>query len=721
MEIETRSPLLSRRDFIKVTAGTSLGLLISIYLEGCAPTPPPGTTAPTTNAPSTDAPPVTHVPTLEADIPEARSPFEANAYIQIDPDGQVTITVHRPEMGQGVRTALAMAAADELEADWSTIRTIQAPADTKYGNQVAGGSDGMARGFDIYRRAGAAGRAALIAAAARVWGVEPETCIARSNEVIHEPTGSRLTYAQLVGAVTQRDVPSNTPLKDPADFRIIGTRVARVEGPEIVIGATEYGLDVMLPGMLFAVVARCPVFGGTVASFNDSAARAVPGVIDIVPLEYGVAVVAEHTWAAMQGRDALAITWDEGENITLSSAEIHDSLLAAVASDPASVEGIGGVAQSLGATYDVPFLAHMPMEPMNCTADVRGSSAEVWAPTQDPQGAAYAVAQATGISLNNVTLHVPQIGGGFGRRLEVDYAPEAARISQAVGAPVKVMWTREDDVQHDYYRPMSAHSLSGGLDAAGNVIAWRHTVASYYVHGDESIRAGARPLYTIPDREANILRRNFGVPTGAWRSVFNSQNAFAVECFLDELAELGGRDPYELRRDLLGERAGAVLDRAAQEAGWGAPLPAGKGRGIAYWSTWGTSHVAEVAEVTVNADGTFHVDRVVCVVDCGRPVNLDGVEAQAEGGIIFALAAMMQEITVEDGRVQQSNFHDFPHTRIGEAPQIDVIVLPSERDPSGMGEMTGPPLTAAVVNAIYAAAGKRIRHMPIRPEELRAS
>jgi isoquinoline 1-oxidoreductase beta subunit len=685
-------PTLSRREFLKVSVAAGAGLTIGIYLSGCqgSPTPPPtptATLAPTTLPESTATPEPTTTP-------EAAGPLEPNIYLTIDNRGIVTIRAFRSEMGQGIRTAIAMVVAEELDVDWSDVRVEQSPTDSAYGNQVTGGSASVSDHYSILRQAGGVARQMLVAAAASRWEVEVASCRTEGGEVIHPDGEQRLSYGELVDAAAQLPIPTRreVQLKEPQDFRIIGTPLPLYDAPQMVDGSAIYGSDVSVPDMLVAAVARCPEFGGQVSSFDATSARAVAGVRDVIQIDSGIAVVADHTWAAIQGRAALEITWQEGKLADWNSASIRQQLTEK-APQPGEAAADGGAA--LDAAYDIPYLAHATMEPMTCVADVRADRCEVWAPTQNPQEAKRRARSLTRLPQEAVTVHVPLIGGGFGRRLEVDYVEEAVQISQAVGVPIKLVWTREDDLQHDFYHPLSYNYVRAELDASG--------------------RPSALPRVRSQATQA-------GIPTGAWRSVENFTEAFARESFLDEIAAQSGLDPYELRRELLPERARAVVELAATQAGWGSPLSEGWGRGIAYYATFGVTHVAQVAEVSVTPDGVVRVHRVVCAVDCGAVVNPDTVEAQMEGGIVFGLtAALKAGITIEKGRAQQSNFHDYSLLRMDEMPVVEVHIVPSDERPTGIGEMGVPPIAPAVANAIFAATGKRVRRLPIRAEDLRGT
>lgn len=703
---------VSRRDFLKVTGVAGTGLVLGFNL----PFGRSGIAADTTGA-----------------------AFKPNVWLQVDPDGMVTFWVHRSPLGQGVRTALPMILADELEADWSKIRLQQADADQKYGGQTTGGSASIRTSWGPLRQAGATGRAMMVAAAAATWGVEPASCRAHNGEVIHEATGRTLGYGELAQKASTLPVPEAPPLKDPKDFRFIGTSMPRLDNPAKVGGKVVFGLDVKRPGMLYACVARCPVFGGKVKSFDAAAARAVDGVRDVVEVESGVAVVAESTWSAMRGRDALKCEFEPGAGADLTSAGIsrlfdeHQGDAGVTTRDDGDCEAaLAGADRTVEAVYEVPYLSHAPLEPMNCTAHVREDRCEIWAPTQAPQWALGAVAQAAGIPPQNITLHVTFSGGAFGRRLMPDFVVEAVHVSRAVDAPVKVVWTREDDMHHDWYRPASRHIMSAGLDSEGRPLAWRHRVVSPSIAGtvlsadakraaDEATSGAAELPYSIPNVHVDYCQADTTVPVGWFRSVFNTQTAFANECFFDELAAAASADPYEFRMGMLNghPRHKGVLQLAAQKAGWGKPLSEGRHRGLALHFSF-QSYVAEVAEVSVADDGAVRVHRVVAAVDCGRVVNPDEVAAQVEGGIVMGLtAALKGAITIENGRVVQSNYHHYPLLLMREMPEIEVYIVPSREDPTGIGEPGLPPTAPAVANAIFAAKGVRVRRLPIRAQDLR--
>jgi isoquinoline 1-oxidoreductase beta subunit len=658
--------------------------------------------------------------------------LEPSAWLRIDPRGQVTIYLAKAEMGQGVFTSMPMLVAEELEADWKTIQVVQAVADPRYGRMGTGGSSSVRGSFLPLRQAGAAARELLVEAAARRWKVDRSTCRAQQGQVIHGPTGRTLGYGALALAAAALPVPADPPLKDPKDFRLIGRPVARLEGPAKVSGRAVFGIDVRVPGLRHAVVARPPVMGGKVAGFDRARALAVPGVRQVLEVPSGVAVVADTTWAAIQGREALGVRFDAGPNGQLDQAAIAAALATApVVSPPVRAEGdlgaaLAAAAQRLTATYELPLLAHATMEPMNCTAHVKGKALEVWAPTQAPAFALPALEQAMGFPANRVTLHTTFLGGGFGRRALPDFVVEAAQVSKAAGGPVQVTWTREDDLRHDFYRPPGRNELAAGLDARGRLVAWHHRVRSPSILQQRfgSSDRGGHPdvvegAADVPYQAGAVLvdcaLPVLGLPIGWWRSVYSSQNAFPEECFLDEVAAAAGRDPLQFRLDHLptGHRLRGALALAAERAGWGKPLPAGRARGVACHASFG-SHVAEVVEASVEG-GRVRVHRVTCAIDCGQVINPNTVEAQVEGAVVYGLSAALRgEITVKDGAVVESNFDGYEPLRMDEMPAVEVHVVPSTEPPGGLGEPGLPPLAPALANALFALTGRRLRRLPLR-------
>jgi isoquinoline 1-oxidoreductase beta subunit len=672
------------------------------------------------------------------------------AFLQIAPDGTITFWVSKCEMGQGVRSALPMIVAEELDVAPETIRVEQASADPKYGDQATGGSSSISSLWQPLRKAGAQARTMLIGAAARTWGVPASECATAEGFVRHEPSGRRLSYGALVPVASALEVPAEPALKDPKSFRFLGRPSRRLDTAPKVDGSARYGIDTRLPGMVFACLARCPVFGRPLTGYDADQARAVPGVIDVVPLEQGelvigdfwrfelpgaVAVVAENSWAAMRGCKALDCRWEPAGG--LDSAQLsrifrdRSTQAGRLGRNDGDAEtALAQAATVVEADYDVPFLAHATMEPMNCTADARAGRCDVYAPTQDP-GTVSQLAQAlTGLDASAVEVHTTIMGGGFGRRFEMDWVIDSIRVSKAISRPVQVVWTREHDMQHDNYRPASYHVLRGGLDRAGKLVAWTHrvvapSVIAWHAPGvlppgsaaaaGEALDGAADLAYAIPNLRVDYCPVQTPVPVGWWRSVYASQTCFANETFLDEIARAGGRDPLDLRRELLADspRHLAVLNRAAELAGWGTPLPAGRGRGIAIHKFFSDAIVAEVAEVTVGEKG-LRVDRVVCAIDCGLALNPDIITAQMEGGIVYALSAALKgAITLEAGRVKQSNFHDYPVLRHSEMPRVEVSILESSEPPHGVGEPAVPPLAPAVANAVAMATGKPVRRLPL--------
>jgi len=663
--------------------------------------------------------------------------FAPNQWLSIDRDGQVTIVNSVPEMGQGTSTSMPMIVADELDVDLSKVKVLQVT-----GNQSYGGSRGIRDHLAAWRKAGAAGRQMLKQAAADEWGVPVDEVDTEPGAVVHKKSGRKLLYGQLVDKAQTLPVPQDPRLKTPAEWRYIGKEYARLDVPAKTDGKAIYGYDVKVPGMLIASIERPPlVAGAKVKSFDAGAARQVKGVKDVVQVSSGVAVVATSTWAALKGRRALKVVWDEGPLAALTSTQISQEY-AQLAGQPGMVaKKVGDAGQALGndtgksldAVYEVPFLEHACMEPMNATAQVTRDGVTIWAPTQNPGGSQATAAKLVGVPPEKVVVNTTMLGGGFGRRGEVDFIIDAVETAKAVGgAPVKVVWTREDDIRHGFYRPATYNHFRARLDAQGQPVAWWHRIVGPGIliqKGrakagtiDPAAVSGAADMpYDVPNIEVEWKEKDFGVPVGFWRSVGSSQNAFITESFVDELAHAAGKDPYEYRRALLGKnkRHKTVLETAAQKANWGAPLPAGQARGIAVAFSYG-SYSAHVAEVSLTPDRKVRVHRLVCAIDCGIAVNPDQIRAQMEGGAVYALtAALYGQITVDKGRVVQGNFNDYPMLRIGEAPVVETHIVDSSEAPGGLGEPGVPTVAPAVCNALFLLTSKRIRSLPIRAEDLK--
>jgi isoquinoline 1-oxidoreductase subunit beta len=707
---------LTRRSFLKVGAAAGGGLLISGYVPGIIP----------------DA--------------AAAGIFEPNIWVKIAADGTVTMTLTQLEMGQGVMTSMPMLVAEELDVDWNTIRLEWAPADPKYGNpdfggqQLTAGSNSVRGMWKVLRQSGATARALLMTAAAQTWSVAEDTVSTEKGEVVHRGTGRRLKYGALVDKAAALPVPKAVALKDPKDFKVLGQSLPRLDIPLKVNGAAEFGLDVKRPGMLVARVVRCPVFGGKVASFTADKAKAIPGVRHVVQISTGIAVAADNYWAASKGAQALEVKWDEGALAKLNSADITKKY-AELAQQPGKVArndgdtaaALKGAAKSFERVYEAPFLAHATMEPMNCTADVRADRCDVWVPTQGQTASQQAAIAASGLPAGAVHIHTTFLGGGFGRRGEADFVTDAVETSKAVGKPVKVVWTREDDMQHDFYRPVTYVRMWGAVDGSGKPIAFMQRLVQQSLmkrigglppNGVDFISLdGAASLpYDIPNIRVEYTETDPGIPFGFWRSVGASVNGFVVEAFVDELAAAAGEDPFEFRRTRLSKhpRHKAVLELVAEKSGWGKPLPAGRARGIALMEAFG-SIVGQVAEVSV-ANGNVRVHKVWCAVDCGWVIHPDTIKAQMEGGTVYGLtAALKGEITIQNGRVVQRHFNDYQMLRHNDTPEVETHIVASAEAPGGIGEPSTAVAAGALVNAVAAATGKRIYRLPIRAEQLRGT
>jgi isoquinoline 1-oxidoreductase beta subunit len=717
---------LSRRDFLRAGAGLTLGLAAPGVFAQAGPGRAGGKAV-------------------------AAGVFAPNAFVRIGTDNRVTVIVKHLEMGQGTYTGLPTLVAEELDADWGQIRVEGAPAEAgRYNNlfwgpmQGTGGSTAIANSWEQLRKAGATARAMLVSAAAQRWGVQPDSLTVSRGTVLHKVSGQKASFGRLAADAAKLPVPAEVTLKDAKNFVYIGKRVPRTDSRAKSTGTAKFTQDVKLPGLLTAVVAHPPRFGAKVKSFDAAKAKSVKGVTDVVAIPQGVAVLARDFWTAKRGRDALAVEWDETGAFKLGTPEIMAEYrkLAATPGLPARKDGdvngaLAGAAKTLEAAYEFPYLAHAAMEPMNCVVKLGAKACEVWNGEQFQTIDQAAVAEVVGLKPEQVSLHMLYAGGSFGRRANPhsDYLVEAAAIAKAINgrAPVKLVWTREDDMRAGYYRPLNYHVLKAGLDGQGNIVAWHHRIVGQSILAGTALEAmmvkdgidatsveGASTLpYAIANLGVELHSPIMGVPVQWWRSVGSTHTAFSTETFLDELAAAGGKDPYQLRRALLAKhpRHQGVLELAAQNAGWGKPLAQAKGarrgRGIAVHESFST-FVAQVAEVTVR-DGQLKVDRVVCAVDCGVAVNPAVIRAQMESGIVYGLtAALHGAITLKDGVVEQSNFHDYAPLRMNEMPRVEVHIVPSDEKPSGVGEPATPVIAPAVANAVFAATGKRVRSLPIK-------
>ncbi|BAN34859.1 Isoquinoline 1-oxidoreductase beta subunit [Sulfuricella denitrificans skB26] len=724
----------TRRKFLKTSATLGAGLTIAFYLPVGAARMMAGQ--------------------------GAGKPFAPNAFIRIAPDDTVTVIVKHLEMGQGVNTGLPTLVAEELDVPWEKIRVESAPADAKlYNNllwgpmQGTGGSTAMANSFDQMRRAGATARAMLIAAAADNWKVDASTLATQNGMVLHRASGRKASYGKLADKAATMPQPAEVTLKSAQDFKYIGKQFKRTDSKAKSDGSALFASDLRLPGQLTALIARPPLFGAKVKRIQADKAKAVPGVRAVVEVPRGVAVIATDFWSAKKGRDALQVEWDETGAERVSSAAQREHYLELLKQPGMVARNEGDAAKALGestkkleATFEFPYLAHAPMEPINCVVKLKENGCEIWAGSQMQTGDQATAAKILGIQPEQVQIHTMLAGGSFGRRANPtsDYIAEAVSVAKAVShlnAPIRLMWTREDDIHGGYYRPMFVHAVSGGLDEQGNLVTWSQRLVGQSIVAGTAFEGGmvkdgidmtsvegvSNLAYKIPNLHVELHSPKLGVPVLWWRSVGHTHTAFSTEVFIDELAVAAGKDPYEFRRSLLAHqpRHIGVLELAAAKAGWGKPLApksgVRRGRGIAVHESF-HSFTAEVAEVSVRPDGSFSVDRVVCAVDCGVAVNPDQIGAQMEGGIGFALsAALHSAITFKDGRVEQSNFNDYPLLRISEMPQVEVHIVPSQAAPTGVGEPGVPPLAPAVANALFAATGKRLRKLPFETFELRSA
>lgn len=699
---------LSRREFMKLGLGAGTGLVIGISLQ---------------------------VPVNAQQTRQDDHTFKPDIWVSVDSDNTVTVTIAESEMGQGVFTTLPMMVAEELEADWGQMRAVPALADQKYGYQQTGGSSSLRNNWNKLRMAGAAAKEMLLVAASQKWAIQADLCKAESGFIINTKTSEKVSYGDLVDIARNLPLPKSVSLKSPEHFKIIGRPLPRLDSPDKIIGKAVYGSDMTLEGMLTATVIHPPVFGGSVKSLDSKDAKQIDGVKDIIQIKEGVAVIGDDFWSAHKGAQALKIEWNNGPNARLSSKSIHKKLnetLQKPGEDIARDDGnaqevITSASQRIESQYEVPFQAHAPLEPMTCTANVQDGLCEVWAPTQAPTKSKKTASKLTQSQLTQLynrlkqrifksndestILHTTLLGGSFGRRLQTDFVSEAVQISMAMNTPIRLIWSREEDIQHDFYRPTTLHHISATLDDKGMPVAWWHKSA-----GPDLGLSGARDLpYDIPNIRVEGTNVDIPVPTGPWRSVSHSYNAFVIESFMDELAAVHKHDPLEYRLKLLGDpQYRRVLERAADKAQWGKTLPEGHHHGLAVYKSFGT-YVAQIAEISLDDNNQIRVHKVTAAIDCGMVVNPDTVAAQMEGAITFGLSAVLKgQITIRDGRVEQSNYHDFPILRFDEMPVVDTIIINSEKSPEGIGEPGVPSIGPAVANALFSATGQRQRSLPLR-------
>ena len=717
------SKIITRREFLKKSL-TGAGLLIAVSMT------PSGI----------------KLSSAKEMTKNKNSLFSPDVWLEITPENIVNIIVSKSEMGQGVYTSLPMIVADELDADWKRIRLRIAPAADKYkdpvwGAQATGGSSSIRHMFEPLRKAGAAAREMLVNAASSTWGVPLDECEARNGKVKHSKTNRNLTYGELSQKASLLPVPKKPSLKKESQFNIIGRSIPRLDVPDKTNGKAVFGIDVFVPGMLYASISRPPAYDSKTLSYDKDAVLKVKGVTDIIPIHSGIAVCAESQEAAWKGRTALNVKWDKGSDPDLSNETLQKKYVNYLDKEGLSARNEGDIKNALNqaskkieATYILPYLAHATMEPMNCTVHVSKDKCEIWVPTQNQTGVFMLAKKVTGLPPEQIHIHTTYLGGGFGRRFETDVVEEALKISQAAGKPVKLIWTREEDIQNDFYRPANCSKIAGALDNNGNLIAWSHKIVCPSIFSrvfPEQVKGGIDPAaveglknmeYEVPNISVEYVRIDTPVPVGFWRSVGSSHNAFTVESFIDEMAYSAGKDPLEFRLNLLKnhKRAYRVLEVAAEKAGWGRPLNRAQGRGIAQHFSF-ESYVAQVAEVSVNkTDGKIKVHRVVCAVDCGNVINPSIISAQMQSGIIMGLSASLKEaISFAKGGVESANFHNYDLLRISEMPEIEVNIVRSNEKLGGIGEPGVPPAAPAVANAVFNAAGIRLRNLPMNPETVK--